>query len=165
MDIVPGTQHRVGRAKGLGALLRDVIEVRHGVEGLLSIAEFHLAAIGGVERLQRVACQAVDQVPDLRLDDEHHLVKTGPCRVIDAVVHQDLAVRPHAVHLLVAAVAGAHTGRHDHQCRMLHSCFPPRGNCSFSMIPRFPGKGNRLLNGKIFGKPVFFSGFRAVFPL
>ena len=165
MNIGAGTQHRMGRAEGLGAALGDMIEVRHGVEGLLGIAELHLAAVRGAQRLQRVARQTVDQLPDLRLDDEHHLIETGPNRVVDAVVHQNFAVGADAVHLLVAAVTGAHTGRHDHQCCMLHVLIPPRGNCSNAMIPRFPGKGNRLSQEKILQKIVFFSGFSLSPPL
>ena len=118
VDKFTGAQHRL--AKGLGALLRDVIEVRHGVKGLLRVAELHLAAIGRAQRLQRVAGQTVDQVANLRLDDEHHLIKSGTSRVVNAVIHQNFAVGPYAVHLLVAAVTGAHARRHDHQCCMLH---------------------------------------------
>ena len=118
MDELARAQHRVGRAEWLGTSLGNMVEGRHGIKRLLGIAELHLAAVRCVQRFQRVAGQTLHQLADLRLDHEYHLIKTGTRCVIYAVIHQDLAMRPHTVHLLIAAIARTHTGCHDHQCCM-----------------------------------------------
>ena len=155
MDECTGTQHGVGGAKGLGTVLGNLIESRHGVKGLLGVAELHLASVWRTQRLQCVAGQTADQVTDLRLDDKHHFIKTGTGRVIDAVVHQNLAVGPHTVHLLVTAIAGAHAGRHDHQCCM-HYVFLLLQKCSAFMIPCFRRKSNRLSAEELFCRNLTF---------
>ena len=125
VDHVPGAQNGVAGAEGLGALFGDVVELGDAVIGLVGVRHLHLAAVGGGELLHHVAAHGADQVQNLRLDDEHDLVKTGANGVKHAVLHQKLAVGADAVHLLVAAVAGAHTGSHNHQCSLCHIEKPP----------------------------------------
>ena len=98
------------RAEGLGALGRDLIKGRNAREILENVV--HLDFFGDA-----VAADAGKQLLHARLDDEHHMVKARADRVIDGVLHQDLAVGTEAIHLLVAAVAGAHAGSHDQKRR------------------------------------------------
>ena len=43
-------------------------------------------------------------------DDKDHLAKTGTNGVVDRIVHDNLAIGAHAVHLFQSAVAAAHSG-------------------------------------------------------
>ena len=73
------------------------------------------------------AVTEVEQIADgsehilhARLDDKDHMVKARANRVIDGILHQNLAVRTQTVHLLVSAVAGTHARSHN-QKRCTHS--------------------------------------------
>ena len=63
---------------------------------------------------------AADAPPELRLDvpadDEDDLVESGPQRVVDGIIEEDLAVRPDGVDLLEPAVPGTQAGGHDDEC-------------------------------------------------
>ena len=113
VDEFPGTQHRVGGTEGLGAPLRYPVERRHGGEILKGVAHLHRLALRRPQTRGHVAAQPLHQLQHIRLDDEHDLIETGPHRVVDAVLHEDLSVRTHAVRLLIAAIAGAQARRHN----------------------------------------------------
>jgi len=56
-------------------------------------------------------------------DHEYHAAEPGPDRVVDRVIDDRLAVRPHAVHLLERSVAGTHARRQYQKCRFFHHDF------------------------------------------
>ena len=107
-------QQGVDRAEGLGASLRNVIEVRYGGIVLIDIGHLHRLALRRLFLLE-VAHQLVHHLPHFRLDDEHHLVKAGPQGIVNGILHQNFAVGADAVHLLAAAIPGTESRRHDHQ--------------------------------------------------
>ena len=107
-------QQGVDRAEGLGASLRNVIEVRYGGIVLIDVGHLHRLALRRLFLLE-IAHQLVHHLPHFRLDDEHHLVKAGPQGIVNGILHQNFAVGADAVHLLAAAVAGPKARRHDDQ--------------------------------------------------
>ena len=116
MDQLPGTQHRVGCAQGLGAALRPGVEGRQRVRILIGVAHLHRPAVRRPQPGRHVSAQPLHQRQHIRLDDEHDLIESGPYRVVHAVLHQYLTVGPYAVHLLVPTVARTHPCGHDDQC-------------------------------------------------
>ncbi len=56
-----------------------------------------------------------DDFAELRLDilanDKHKPAETGAQGVIDGIINDGLAIRPHGINLLKAAIAAAHSGR------------------------------------------------------
>ena len=65
--------------------------------------------------LDAVAEERAHILQHRRLDDEHDAVKAGAQRVIDRVLHEDLAVGAETLDLLDAAIARAEAGRHYYQ--------------------------------------------------
>ena len=117
---IAGTQHRVGRAEGLCPPRRLCIPRRQCRVVLIGVTDLHEPPVRRVQPGRHIAAQALHQLPHIRLDDEHDLVKARPHRVVHTVLHQYLSVGPHAVGLLAAAVAGTDPRRHDDQ-RCVHS--------------------------------------------
>ena len=113
IDVVARNQHRVYRAERLGAFFRNVIERRNAGEILECVIDLHLLG-------DAVAADGSEHILHARLDDKDHMVKARANRVIDGILHQNLAVRTQTVHLLVSAVAGAHARSHN-QKRCTHS--------------------------------------------
>ena len=107
-------QQGVDRAEGLGASLRNVIEVRYGGIVLIDVGHLHRLALRRLFLLE-IAHQLVHHLPHFRLDDEHHLVKASPQGIVNGILHQNFAVGADAVHLLAAAIPGTEACRHDHQ--------------------------------------------------
>ena len=112
VDAVARHEHRVHRAERLGALLGNMIEGRNAGEILECVIHLHLLG-------DAVAADGSQRLLHARLDDKNNLVKACANRVIDGILHQDFAIRAETVHLLVAAVTGTHTGRHN-QKRSTH---------------------------------------------
>ena len=83
-----------------------MVEGGHAGEILEHIIDLHLFG-------DAVAADGGDKLLHTGLDDEDHMVKPSANRVVDGVLHQNLAVGAEAVNLLVSAVAGAHARRHD----------------------------------------------------
>ena len=106
MDDVLGHEHGVHGAERLHALSRDLVERRNAGKILEGIVDLDLLG-------DAVAADVCDQLLHARLDDKHNVIEAGADRVIDGVLHQDLAIRAETVHLLVAAVTRAHARSHD----------------------------------------------------
>ena len=109
-DHIARAQHGVHGAERLAALRQ--IRPRRGeaVRRLERVVDAHAGAL-----LNAVAEEVAHVLQHLRLDDEHDAVKPGAQRVIDRVLHQDLAVGAEALDLLDAAITRAETGRHHYQ--------------------------------------------------
>ena len=105
-------QHGVNRAIGLRAPFRRNKAVRQGIIFLIGV--FYLDLLGNL-----VANQLAEGVRHAALDDENYLIKSRRHCVIDGILQQNFAVRADVVNLLVAAVTGTHTGRHN-QKRSTH---------------------------------------------
>lgn len=73
---------------------------------LIGVTNLHGPPVRRVQPGRHIAAQALHQLPHIRLEDEHDLVKARPHRVVHTILHQYLSVGPHAVGLLAAAVAG-----------------------------------------------------------
>ena len=89
------------RAERLGALFRHVIESRHAREILEGVIHLHFLG-------DTIAADGSKRFLHARLDDKDDMVKACADRVIDGILHQNLAVRTQTVHLLISAVAGTH---------------------------------------------------------
>ena len=113
VDQLPGAEHRLPGAKGLGPAFR------HGVGGGQV-----LQRLEGVLHLHQVGQPVPDHLPEVGLvllaDDEDHLFKTGAPGVVDRVVDDDLPARAHGVELLHSAVAAAHPGSQHDQYGFVH---------------------------------------------
>ena len=106
-------------AVGLYPLCRGREAAGQAVVFLESVVHFHLAG----DLVPHLGAEGRLHAP---LDDEYHLVKARGHGIVNGVLHQDLSVGAHVIHLLGAApaVAGTQTGGHNQQ-RFLH-----RGNHS-----------------------------------
>ena len=62
----------------------------------------------------------LERLVQLGADDEHHALEACAVSVVDRVIQNDLTVRTDGVDLLEAAVARAHTCRHNDQNRFIH---------------------------------------------
>ena len=106
-------QDRVGRAPGLDAALRHREAFGQFFKLLVGIAHVEPGAAGALPY------RRLESVLDLVLDDKDHRLKPGAAGVVQAVIQNCLPRRSHRVDLLQAAVAAAHTGRHNDQDRFV----------------------------------------------
>ncbi|MPM84040.1 hypothetical protein SDC9_131111 [bioreactor metagenome] len=86
---------------------------QHGVRLLKNIAHLHV-----------LFCAAADDIVEIlfdsSVDDEDNLLKACLHRVVERIVHDDLAVASDGVYLLEPAITAAHAGGHDNKSRFLH---------------------------------------------
>ena len=109
-DHIARAQHGVHGAERLAALRQLRPRRGEAVRRLERVVDAHAGAL-----LDAVAEEVAHVLQHLRLDDEHDAVKPGAQRIVDRVLHQDLAVGAEALDLLDAAITRAETGRHHYQ--------------------------------------------------
>ena len=111
---LPGAQHRVAGAPGLGASLGDGVAGGDVVQLLIGVADLHGAF------LQPLADGLHEVLADGFLDDDNSGIETGFVGVIKGIVQNRFALTSHRVDLLQSAVAAAHTGGHDDENRFAY---------------------------------------------
>src|SRR5690606_31326717 len=101
-----GAPDRVAHAPGLLPAGGQPMPLRQGVERLKNVVHLHLALEPRADRRAELRLKIAP-------DDEEHPVETGAHRVVNRVVQNRLAGRPHGINLLEPAVAGAHACGQD----------------------------------------------------
>ena len=118
-DGLPGAQHRVAGAPGLGASLRDGVAGGDIVQLLIGVTDLHGAFF------QPLADGFHEVLADGFLDDDNSGIETGFVGVIKGIVQNRFALTSHRVDLFQSAVAAAHTGGHDDENRFAYHSNSP----------------------------------------
>ena len=122
LDDALAGQHGLTGAPGLGASLRHGIPCGDILQRLKGVVD--LNAQLGADLLNAVADGLLEGILDVVADDKDDLVKAGLDRVMNGIVHDDLAVGTHSRQLFdAAAEAGANACSHNNQSSF-HD-FPP----------------------------------------
>ncbi len=111
-DGIPGAEHRMTGAPGLGAVDRNGISGREHIQFLVSIADLHRTFF------QPLADGFHEILFNGFFDDDHGGIKTGFVGIVERKIQNGFAAGSHRIDLLQTAVAASHTGCHNHQNRL-----------------------------------------------
>ena len=114
---LPGADHRVAGAPGLGASFGDGVASGELVQLLIGIADLQGSLLqSGPYGLHEVLFNGF-------LDNDHGGVKAGLVGIEQGVVQDGLTLAAYGIDLLQSAIAAAHTRSHHNQNGFLHFLF------------------------------------------